>query len=106
MERKKSYKFTNKKHSEKGIMSTVLGIIAMVSIFVAVYQTFLQKGMAGANFGLVGLLSACFAVIGLILGFLAKLEVDRFLFFAYVGIVVNILVLGCVSVILYAGASL
>lgn len=104
MERKKNYMFTNKKQSEKGIMSVVLGMISLVSVIVVIYQTYLYKGAAGINSGLVGFWVTCFAVTGVILGFMARMETDRFLVFAYVGIVLNIVVLGCISLILYAGA--
>ena len=104
MERTKGYKFTNKKHPEKGIMSTILGLIALVSLACAVYQTYLAGGIAQTNMGVVGLLATIFAFVGVILGYIAKNETDIFPFFAYLGMVLNVLALGCVSVILYAGA--
>lgn len=104
MERKKGYKFTNKKHPEKGIMSAILGIISLVSVGTAVYQTFLAKGEASTNMGVVGLMVTCFSAAGVILGYISKKEADRFMFFPYLGIFLNIFALGCISVILYAGA--
>ena len=104
MERTKGYKFTNKKHPQKGIMSSILGLIALVSLGVAVYQTYLVRGNAQTNMGVVGLMSTIFAGIGMVLGYLAKNESDIFTFFAYLGMFLNLLALGCISVILYAGA--
>ena len=104
MEQSKRYKFTNKKHSEKGIMSTSLGMISLVSIWVAVYQTFQARGEAATNMGVVGLAITCFSATGLVLGYLAKKEYDKFMFFSYLGMVLNVLALACISVILYAGA--
>ena len=104
MEQSKRYKFTNKKHPEKGIMSTILGIISLVSIWMAVYQTFLARGNAATNMGVVGLVITCFSIIGLILGYVSKKEQDKFLLFPYLGMILNIIALGCISVILYAGA--
>ena len=104
MEQSKRYKFTNKKHPEKGIMSTILGIISLVSVWVAVYQTFLAKGEAATNMGVVGLMITCFSVTGVVLGYISKKEQDKFMFFPYLGMVLNVIALGCVSVILYAGA--
>lgn len=43
----RKYIFTNKKESKKGIMSAVLGIIALVSLFFAVYETFRIRAGAG-----------------------------------------------------------
>lgn len=104
MERGKGYKFTNKKHPEKGIMSTILGVISLVSVGVAVYQTYLAKGNASTNMGVVGLMVTIFAIAGVILGYISKNEVDKFLFFSYLGMVLNVVALACISVILYAGA--
>ena len=104
MEQSKRYKFTNKKHPEKGIMSTILGIISLVSVWVAVYQTFLAKGEAATNMGVVGLMITIFSATGVVLGYISKKEHDKFMFFPYLGMFLNIVALGCISVILYAGA--
>lgn len=104
MEQSKRYKFTNKKHPEKGIMSAILGIISLISVGVAVYQTFLARGEASTNMGVVGLMITVFSATGLVLGYLGKKEHDKFMFFPYLGMILNIMALGCISVILYAGA--
>ena len=104
MEQSKRYKFTNKKHPEKGIMSAILGVISLVSVGVAVYQTFLARGQASTNMGVAGLMITAFSAIGLVLGYLAKKEHDKFMFFPYLGMILNVMALGCISVILYAGA--
>ena len=104
MEQSKRYKFTNKKHPEKGIMSTILGIISLVSVWMAIYQTFLAKGEASTNMGVVGLMITIFSAAGVVLGYISKKEIDKFMFFPYLGMILNVLALGCISVILYAGA--
>ena len=38
--RKKNYIFTNKKHSDKAIMSTILGIISLVSLGIVTYLSY------------------------------------------------------------------
>ena len=47
-----------------------------------------------------------FAFIGIILGILGRLEKDRFYLFSYIGILLNLVAVGLVSLILYAGALL
>ena len=100
MEQSKRYKFTNKKHPEKGIMSTVLGIISLVSVWMAVYQTFLARGEAATNMGVVGLMITIFSATGLVLGYLAKKEHDKFMFFPHLGMVLNVAALACISEII------
>ena len=104
MEQSKKYKFTNKKHPEKGIMSAILGVISLVSVWMAVYQTFLARGEATTNMGVVGLMITIFSGTGVVLGYISKKEQDKYMFFPYVGMILNIIALGCISVILYAGA--
>lgn len=104
MERKKQYMFTNKKHSTRGILSSILGVISLVSLILAVFWTYEAKGKATDGMGMVGFVAACFSLTGIVLGYLARTEADRFRFFAWLGIVLNVLVLAVISVILYAGA--
>ena len=85
-------------------MSSVLGVISLSSLGLALYQTFQAKGQAGFNMGVVGFLSALYALIGITLGYLGKMEQDRFSLFAYIGLFLNLISLMCISVILYAGA--
>lgn len=104
MEKKRSFIFTNKRHTRRGIMSTILGIIGLVSLIIAVYQTYEAKGQAGFNMGMVGFMCTLFAFIGVGLGYFGRMEQDRYGLFAYMGLILNILVLACTSFILYAGA--
>ena len=62
------YKFTNKKNPQQGIMASILGAIAIISVRLAVYLTYLNKGAALMQYGTVILLSLIFSVIGLVLG--------------------------------------
>lgn len=106
MAHKRGYIFTNKKHSEKAIMSTILGIISLVSLVIVVYLTYRQGGNAPTNYGFTGLLVTLFSLIGLILGILTVKEKDMYHFFPWLGIVLNLLALGGISFILYIGANL
>ncbi len=104
MENKKNYKFTNKRHSSRAIMSSILGILSLASLILAIFRTYLAAGEAGVNVGMVGFFSTCFAVTGLILGYMAKQSPDRYPFFVYLGLGLNLLTLILISMILYAGA--
>lgn len=100
---KKGYIFTNKEHTEKGIMSTILGILSAAAIFWVVYLTYQNRGQAELRYGATMLLSVIFSLAGLVTGIMARMEPDRFYFFSYVGILLNILVLSGTGFILFAG---
>ena len=61
---------------------------------------------ASARYGSACVLALLFAFIGIILGILGRLEKDRFYLFSYIGILLNLVAVGLVSLILYAGALL
>lgn len=92
---KKGYKFTSKKQSEKGIMATVLGIVAMVSFFVANTKSFKAAGMVSERVGAAGLVSFVFAFIGLVAGIMSLHERETFIWFPIVGTVLSVLALMC-----------
>ncbi len=100
----RKYIYTSKNHPPKGIMSTILGVISMISLFYAVYFTISHQGNALPRYGAAGLLITILSFVGLILGILSKSEPDRFYLFSYIGILVNVLVLASISFILFAGA--
>lgn len=106
MRKQKDFIFTNKKHSPKAIMSTVLGAIAVVSLLTASYLSYRSRGSIDARFGAVCVVAMIFAAVGVILGILGRLERECFYRFAYLGIVLNLLAFGLLSCVLYAGALL
>lgn len=101
--RKSGYIFTDKKNPRLGIMSTILGFIAVVSVAAAVYFTYLEKGAAPMQYGMVILLSVIYAMIGMVLGVRALLEKDIFKLFPVMGIVLNVIAAIEGGFILYLG---
>lgn len=99
----RKYIFTNKKESKKGIMSAVLGIIALVSLFFAMYETFRNQGQALVKYGVAALFALLFALAGIVLGIMSKMEEDRFYLFSYLGIILNLLAIAGIGFIIYAG---
>ncbi len=102
----RKYIYTDKEHTGKGIMSTILGIIELVSIAYAVYNTYDRGGEAPLRYAAACSLVLLFAFIGIILGLAGRKDAESFHVFAYIGIVLNILAVGGISAILYAGAYL
>lgn len=104
MAKKNSYMFTSKQHTRKGIMSTILGVISLATLVYAVVMSYLKAGDIPRQYGAAAMLVMIFAFIGIILGVVSKTERDKFFFFTYLGIALNVLALAVISVILYAGA--
>lgn len=104
MFKKKGYIFTNKEHSEKGIMSTILGVLSMITLITAVYRSYLQKGEVSARYGAAAFLASLFMTAGLLLGIWSTTEKEKFRLFSVTGIILNMLAVGILSLILFAGA--
>lgn len=100
----RKYIFTDKKHTYKGILSSALGVIDIVAIVYAIRYTFMAGGEAKDSYAGAMFLVLIFAFAGILLGLIGKSERDKFHFFAYLGIVLNIMVVMAISGILYAGA--
>ena len=106
MARKRNYIFTNKKHAEKAIMATILGIISTIALVAVIYLTYMQGGHAPANYGLTGLLIVIFSIVGLLLGIVSIMERDRFKLFPIIGIILNCVALVGIGLVVYAGMYL
>ncbi len=100
----RKYIYTNKQHTNKGIMSTILGVIELSSIAYAVYNTYDRGGEAPLRYASACALVMVFAFVGIILGLIGRKESERFYIFAYIGLLLNILAIAALSGILYAGA--
>ncbi len=100
---KEGYIFTDKKNPKWGIMSSILGVITVVSIWMAVYFTYRNGGMAPMQYGAVILLAIVYAITGISLGIHSLTEKDIFRFFPIVGIVLNLLAAIAGGFILYLG---
>lgn len=100
---REGYIFTDKKNPKWGIMSTILGLIAGISIGLAVHRTYLNKGTALMQYGAVVLLAMVYAVAGLVLGIRSLTEKDIFRVFPIIGIFLNVLTVVAGGIILYLG---
>lgn len=104
MLKNKGFIFTNKKHTQKGIMSTILGVLSNATMGTAVYFSYLGGGVSSQRYGTAALLAVIFMIVGMGLGVWSTTETEKFRLFTVVGIVVNTLAFGMLSLILYAGA--
>lgn len=104
MSQKRNYMFTNRKHSQKAVMSTVFGVLCTVSLVVVTILSYSRDGDIPAGYGFTGVFATLLSLIGLILGILAVREKDRFKLFGWLGILLNGISLAMVSGILYMAA--
>lgn len=80
-----NYKFTIKRHTEKGIVSTVFSLLSLVGLVATSAVSYRMKGNAGIYIGTIGLSAMVFAGIGLIMGLLSFRERERYYLFSRVG---------------------
>lgn len=104
--RKKNYIFTNKKHSDKAIMSTILGVISLVSIGIVTYLSYRGGGVMHGGYGVTGVLATIYSLIGLILGIVTIRDKDIYRIFPVLGTVFNFAALAGISFLLYLGNRL
>ncbi len=104
MLRDKGFIFTNKKHTEKGIMSTILGVLAGITLGLAGFFSYRNGGRATERDAAAALLAVIFMSVGLVLGIWSTSETDKFKLFTLLGIIVNVLAFAMLSLILFAGA--
>lgn len=104
MTRKRGYIFTNKIHSQKGMMSTIFGLLSLITLGTAVYLSYLHKGEGAQQYGTAAVFAVVFMTVGLILGILSMKEKERYLLFRILGVVFNVLAFAVLSMILFAGA--
>ena len=101
--RKRSYLFTDKTYSDQGKFSAALGLLVMVSLCIVIYSSYQMQGKMSAKLGAATLFSFVFAIIGEIVGILARLEKDKFYIFPNIGIILNTVGIVIIGVIIYLG---
>lgn len=99
----RKYIYSNKKHTEKGIFSTVLGALSFFFLVFLVIVSYARRGEIGGSFGATAFLCTIFSCVGIILGTMGKSEPDKFYLFSYIGIGWNVFNLFFITFILYAG---
>lgn len=99
--KKQKYIFTNKKHPLIAIMSTVLGSVSLGSYAFAIIRSFMLEGNVPARFGVAGILSLVYSLIGAILALYSFKLKDSFRLFSGIGLSLNLLSLLAAGFILW-----
>ncbi len=95
--------FTDNRHPEKGVMSTILGCLSVGTLLAAVFFTYRDGGQAQPRYAAAALLAAIFSVAGFILGIMSRLERDIFKLFPNLGIILNLIAIVFVVFVLVMG---
>lgn len=93
MAKKKMYSFTEKKHSQRGITSTVLGTLSLILFCVLSYIAFFMEGQGGPYLGAIGMSAFFLAAAGFIVGMLSFREKHILHFFSKLGSILNAAIL-------------
>ncbi len=92
MLRKKGFRFSDKKHSVKGIISLSIGIISLILIGILFYISALAGGSGGMILGYMGVVILISSVIGFVLAYQGYKEKDVYYNLTIIGLIMNILV--------------
>ncbi len=88
----KSYKFTDKKRSVRGIISVIYLVSALVLISYAVYISYRQKGHGGREIGALGAMALMLSAAGVGMGIYGFKEEEVFLKLPWIGTVGNTII--------------
>lgn len=91
--KKKRKIYTDKKHAVKGIVATVMAVMALIVFAVVVYISFKNAGEAGVWIASMALISILLGIVGLILGLMSFKNENSYKLFAQIGSFLNVFVL-------------
>lgn len=78
-------KFSDRRHSVGGVISSVMALASLSAFGYAVYRSYLARGEGDTLVGTYGLISLMLAFFGLITGLMSYREPDRYHTFSLIG---------------------
>ena len=85
----KKYKFTNKKLSKGGGMSSLFAVLSVVLVYMGVYSSYMADGAGGTLVGVLGVGAFVSSTIGFIVGARSFKNEEAFLGLPWFGVVSN-----------------
>lgn len=76
--RRRSYKFTGKKVSKRGIVSVILSASALASMGAVVWMSFGNRGNGSVYLGSMGILAMLLSVLSVVIAIMGLREEDTF----------------------------
>lgn len=100
---RRRYKFTDKNQSRPGIVSTVIGVFALLLTGGVLMEAYMAYGQAGKIIAVLGFLALLLAFVGLYQGIRGLREEDSYQLFPCLGCVLNGLLLTAFVCVYIAG---
>lgn len=98
----KKYKFTDKKRSKGGMVSSLLLVLAFVSLGFSVYLSFKSAGKGGIEVGLLAFVALILSVAGFFVGVKSFKEDNVFFGYSWLGTIGNTILwilIGCLILV-------
>ena len=89
--KRRSYKFTEKTHSKKAMLSFGLAAVSLVTYLVFVYLSYQAAGQLSAYFGAFGVLAMLVAIVSVGLSVTTLKEEDSFVLFPRLATITSVL---------------
>lgn len=89
--KRRSYKFTEKKHSKRAILSFGLAAATLVTYLIFVYLSYKAAGQLSAYYGAFGVLTMLVAIVSVGLSITTLKEEDSFALFPRLAIITSVL---------------
>ena len=93
--RRNSYKFTEKTHSKRGIISLSISAVLVLLYVVFVFLAFRGAGTLSTYYGSVGVLAMLISVGALVISIMSLFEEDSFKIFPRLGFMASVLAVVC-----------
>lgn len=88
--KRRSYKFTEKKHSKKAIIVWFLSVLTLVAYLLFIFLSYKTAGQLSAYYGAFGVLTMLFAVVVMCISFTTTKEEDTFLLFPRMAVATSV----------------
>ena len=88
----RKYKFTDKKISRGGVLSSLFAVIAVGMLYMGVYISYKADGNGGTNVGMLGAGAFIASLTGFIIGIRSFKKDNIFLGFPWFGVVSNAII--------------
>lgn len=100
------YKFSDKSPTLGGTISTIMGVVALLTFLWGVFVAFKADGYAGVEVGTYALVAFLLSLIGMIIGLISFKEEDKFYLLSKVGSLLCGILLVVMIAILLMGLGL